>query len=148
VATWLFTPPEEPYVGPVPAQDVMGVFDDIRGGPPGSRLMRYFPRTLRGVNVYKLSDGTYPRDDVRGVWPTAPIVPNDALSSTWGVGSLAPIIVPIDPEVLFVYYGGHSWPVDDGEAQLLTDAGFGPNLVQTFGFGHSSYGGGMYGETG
>jgi hypothetical protein len=144
VAAWLFTPPEEPYVGPVPAQDVMGAYDS-RGGPPGSRLMRYFPRTLRGVNVYKLSDGTYPRDDVRGVWPTTPDVPNDALSSTWGVGALSPIIVGIDPEVLFVYYGGHTWPVDDAEAQRLTDAGYGPNLSTVATYGGDVYSAGGYG---
>jgi hypothetical protein len=119
---YIFTPPVMDYVPPVPA-------GEIEGGPPGARLMRYYPPSARGVNVFKMSDGTYPRDDVNGVWPTSPEVPNDAISSTWGVGSLSPIIVPIDPEVLFVYYGGHSYEVDQPEADRLTAAGYGPNLV-------------------
>ena len=34
-----------------------------RANPLGYRLMRYYPSRFRGVNVFKMSDGTYARDD-------------------------------------------------------------------------------------
>jgi hypothetical protein len=135
---YTFTPPTELYVPPVPANE-----DGTHN--PGWRLMQYYPPTPRGVNVYKLSDGTYPRDDQVGVWPTTDVVPNDAISSSWGMGSISPIIVPIDPEVLFVYYGGHSYRVDDAEAGRLAAAGYTDNLVPLRGFGDGTFGSGTFG---
>jgi hypothetical protein len=118
----VFTPPVELYVPPVPAGE------DGRN-KPGWRLMQFFPVGPRGVNVFKMADGTYLRDDRQGVWPTTPDVPNDAISWTWGVGALSPIVSPIDNPVLFVYYGGHSYDVTDEEAARLTGAGYGENLT-------------------
>jgi len=118
-----FTPPVEGYVPPVPAG---------RDGhnDPGWRLLHYFAPGPRGVNVFKLADGTYIRDDVAGVWPTTPDVPNDAISWTWGIGSdPLYVMVPIDNPVLAVYYGGHTYDISDGEAAALVDAGFGDNIA-------------------
>jgi hypothetical protein len=116
-----FTPPVMPYVPSVPAGE-----DGTNN--PGWRLMQYFPVGPRGVNVYKMADGTYLRDDVTGVWPTTPDVPNNALNWTWGTGASAPIVTPIANPVVYVYYGGHSYQVDDVEAARLTNAGYGENL--------------------
>jgi hypothetical protein len=117
-----FVPPVELYVPPVPANV------DGTNNPPW-RLMQYFGPGPRGVNVFKMADGTYVRDDRTGVWPTTDVVPNDAIAWTWGIGSSPMFIVtPIDNEVLYVYYGGHAYQVDDAEAQRLTNAGYGANL--------------------
>ena len=117
----VFTPPVEGYVPMVPAGED-GTND------PAWRLMQYFPVGPRGVNVYKMADGSYYRDDKRGVWPTSPEVPNDAINWTWGTGATAPIVTPIDNPVVFVYYGAHDYEIDDEEAQRLTDAGYGENI--------------------
>ena len=118
----VFTPPVEPYVPPVP-------YGDKGEGNPPWRLMHYFAPSMRGVNVFKMADGSYRRDDVQGVWPTTPTVPNDAIAITFATPSLPPIVTPIDVEVLFVYYGAHSYVVDDAEAAALTAAGYGANLT-------------------
>jgi hypothetical protein len=117
----VFTPPVENYVPPIPA--------DAGENDPAARLHRFYQPSARGVNVFKMADGTYPRDDVEGVWPTTDVVPNDAMAWAWGMGRLAPIVTPIPNEVLLVYYGGHSYPVTDAEAVNLTNAGYGPNLT-------------------
>jgi hypothetical protein len=134
----VFTPPVELYVPPVPAGDYR------EAGPP-VRLFRFFQPGPRGVNVFKMSDGSYLRDDQQGVWPTTPTVPNDVMSSTWGIGSgnVLPMFTftPIDNPVLFVYYGSHSYWVDDDEAARLVEAGFGDQVD----LGHPTYGVGVYG---
>jgi hypothetical protein len=59
-----------------------------------------FAAKPRGVNVFKLTDGSYTQ-----------VQPNDwATIAAW-------------------YYGGHSHTVSAGEAALLTAAGYGPYVV-------------------
>ena len=38
-------------------------------------------------------------------------------------------MVPIDNPVLAVFYGGHTYDIDDSEAAALADAGFGDNIA-------------------
>jgi hypothetical protein len=101
-----------------------------RSNPIGYRLMRYFPARGRGVNVFKMSDGTYPRDDQT---PGEPYPATDqpvegVINVSWyeGVATVQPLP---NPWVVKVYYGGHSHLVDDAEAARLTAAGYGANIT-------------------
>jgi hypothetical protein len=100
-------------------------------------LFRHYTSRQAGVNVYKLSDGTYVQD-----YPTSensntnipyPYDPNwamglgvisyayDPVSNTVTEGVLSPYIVQI-------YYGGHSYTVSTAEAAALTAAGYGGDI--------------------
>lgn len=96
----------------------------------GYRLMRYYPARPRGVNVFKMSDGTYPRDDQA---PGEPYPATDqpvegVINTSWyaGVATVQPLN---NPHVVHIYYGGHSHTVDTAEAARLTAAGYGANIT-------------------
>lgn len=116
-----FTPPT---VDDVP--QVLEYDPEKRHNPLGYRLMRHFKMRTRGVNVFKMSDGTYQRDD-QGPgepWPPTPDVPNNAIAQSWYQGQMTNFPLP-SPRVVTVYYGGHSYQVDASEAAALTTAGYG-----------------------
>lgn len=117
-----FTPPATEITGTVPAWAVNST-------KPEMRLMVYFEPYPRGVNVYKMANGQYLRDDQDVIWPAAIEVPNDAIASSWGLGSAGPHFVPIDNPVVFVYYSAHIYPIDDDEAAALTTAGYGAYIT-------------------
>lgn len=73
----------------------------VRDRPLGyDRLFRHFRNELRGVNVWKLIDGTYTQRE------------------------------PFDLALVAItYHGGHEYPVSAAEAASLTTAGYGANLV-------------------
>ena len=78
-----FTPPT--------AADVPAVFpEDRRNQSP----WRHFANGLRGVNVWKLNDGTYTENE------------------------------PDPEDVALVYLGAHTYTVDASEAAALTAAGY------------------------
>jgi hypothetical protein len=116
-----FTPPATEITGTIPAWAV-------KKTDPKYRLMAYFQPYPRGVNVYKMADGTYMRDDLQVIWPATPEVPNDCIASSWGFSG-APIIVGIDNPVVLVYYSAHSYPIDQAEADALTAAGYGAYIT-------------------
>lgn len=121
----VFTPPT---VADVP--QVLEYDPEKRHNPLGYRLMRYFGARRRGVNVFKMSDGTYQRDD-QGAgepYPATDAVPNNALARQWYAGRETVFPLP-NPSVVTVYYGGHSHPVTAAEAAALTAAGFGANIT-------------------
>ena len=118
-----FTPPADvETIGPIPAWAVQ----DHR---PEIRLLAFFAPYPRGVNVYKMANGQYLRDDVEVIWPATDAVPNNVISSAFGLGSIGPPFVPIDNPVVFVYYSAHSYVVDQAEADALTAAGYGAYLT-------------------
>lgn len=138
-----FTPPGISVVPPVDyAQHKSGPrTKDVN--PQGWNLMRYMPQRARGVNVWKMSDGTYMMSDpVPGVtfggtigwpYPDSPNPVNNAISSSWypggagGVGGSGPggNIETVSPNVSVEYLGGHSYPVSTSEAASLTAVGLG-----------------------
>jgi hypothetical protein len=101
-----------------------------RANPLGYRLMRYYPVRARGVNVFKMSDGTYIRDDQSPGEPypatDAPVEGVIAVSWYSGVATRTELN---DPHVLHIYYGGHAEVVTSAEAALLAAAGFGGYLT-------------------
>lgn len=118
-----FTPPADTQItGSVPAWAVNST-------KPEMRLMVYFEPYPRGVNVYKMANGQYLRDDQDVIWPATPEVPNDVISSSFGLGSIGPQLVHIDNPVVFVYYSAHIYPIDDDEAAALTAAGYGAYIT-------------------
>jgi hypothetical protein len=122
-AGYIFTPPADvEKTGPIPAWAV-------KSTKPEFRLLAFFQPYPRGVNVYKMSDGSYRRDDLEVIWPATDAVPNDVIASSWGLGSIGPQFVPIDNPVVFVYYSAHGYPVDQAEADALTAAGYGPYIT-------------------
>ena len=91
-------------------------------------LYRHYENRLRGVNVWKLSDGTYVQDtassentntDMSNVYPWNPDDPSAPYVhvQNWG-GSVTDISHSVYP-VAF-YAGGHSHVVTDAEAADLT----------------------------
>ena len=97
-----------------------------RQNPIGYRLMRYFPSRSRGVNVFKMSDGTYRRDDVSPgePYPATDQPVNGVINTAWynGVGT----DMPLDqPHVIHIYYGAHAEQVSTAEANALSAAGYG-----------------------
>lgn len=79
------------------------------GSEPGSRserLWKFYDAPLRGVNVFKYSDGTYEQTDAY------PFIVD-------GVGKT----------VVIAYTGGHSYTVSASEAAALTAAGFGAYIT-------------------
>lgn len=120
--TKTFTPPLA-FTVPAFTPDTKGV---------ALRLARYRNTLAAGVNVFKLSDGTYVQS-----YPTAensntnippyPLMPDQStpnlISRSYGVPTPAPTETdtPINPYVTHVYWGGHSEVVSDTEATALTN---------------------------
>ena len=95
----------------------------------GYRLMRHYPARARGVNVFKMSDGTYPRDDQAPgePYPATDQPAEGVINVSWYSG---PTVQPLpNPHVVHVYYGGHGHYVDTAEAARLTAAGYGANIT-------------------
>jgi hypothetical protein len=82
-----------------PTQNVLRFVDFSRPERFENRLFRFFAPLPRGVNVYKLTDGTYTEADQ-----------SDATAYT------------------VLYHGGHSHEVTAAEAAALTAAGYGAYL--------------------
>lgn len=148
----VFTPPAIPVVPPVSYADYKHGPTTERANPLGYRLMRYYYnvnssfRRYRGVNVWRMNDGTYMMSDpVPGVtfqgaisWPYPdtdnPV--NDAISSSWfpggpgGVGGSGPggLIQLVSPGIAIEYLGGHTYTVSAAEAANLTAVGLGAYL--------------------
>lgn len=99
-----------------------------RQNPLGYRLFRRYRIRDRGVNVFKMSDGSYVRDDVTSPYPATDAQPNNAIAVSWYKGVATVTGLP-NPSVTFVYYGAHSYTVTAAEAANLTRAGFGANLT-------------------
>ena len=114
-----FTPPTILVIPPINISDTKTGPTTLQANPGGYNLMKYFPMRYRGVNVWKMNDGTYQMSDpVPGVdflgvisYPYPDAVPNtngaapfpgqdnpvnNAISSSWfpggpgGVGSSGP----------------------------------------------------------
>jgi hypothetical protein len=145
-----FTPPTLNIVPQVPVADTRFGPRTEQQNPQGYRLMRYTDPGPRGINVWKMNDGTYRISQaVPGLnVPTEEPYPdtdasngsggpvNNAISSAWypggvgGVGGSGPggDIQLVSPGIAVTYYGGHSYPVTSTEAAALTAAGFGAYL--------------------
>jgi len=96
----IFTPPIRSYDPPIAADT-----------PEWQKKPAIWNRSgliPRGVNVFKLTDGTYTEQQ--------PFT-NAPFTSGWEL-------------VAFVYYGGHSYEISDAEAALLIAAGYGANIDQ------------------
>jgi hypothetical protein len=76
------------------------------------RLFRFYPALDRGINVYKMPDGTYTQSQPM-------YLSNPDAQRTDELANI-PVLT---------YYGGHSYVVSDTEAAALTAAGYGANLV-------------------
>lgn len=105
----IFTPPTVADMGPV-NPDTEGL---------QRRLFGFYKPHQRGINVWKLADGTYTQDQP---WPL--VTPQDAKEGVLPIGTTATAVT-----YLIVYYGGHSYQVSDAEAAALTAAGYGSNLT-------------------
>lgn len=147
-----FTPPTLPVIPPVSISDRKNGPPTQQTNPRGYALMKYYYnvnssfRRYRGVNVWRMNDGTYQMSDpVPGVnfkgtiaWPypdsLQPV--NNAISSSWfsggkgGVGSSGPggLQEYVVPGIAIEYLGGHSYPVSSSEAANLTAVGLGAYL--------------------
>jgi len=130
-----FTPPPTSDVPPISVADNFRAPPTSVTNPQGMALMKFYRSRVRGVNVFKMSDGTYQRDDVTEPYPaTAPnpgqpeVQANNALNWSWynGVGTVSALP---QPTVTVVYYGGHSYTVSSAEAAALTAAGYGAYIT-------------------
>jgi len=118
-----FTPPADTEkTGPIPGWA-------LKSTKPEFRLLAFFEPYARGVNVYKMANGQYLRDDLEVVWPATDVVPNNEIASSWGLGSIGPQHVPIANPVVFVYYSAHIYTIDATEAAALTAAGYGAYIT-------------------
>lgn len=138
-----FAPPGITVVPPVNEAETRTSPRTMDVNRQGYNLMRYFPERNRGVNVWKLDNGTYMMsDEVPGVtftgtvaWPYPDTLDpvNDAISSSWypggvgGVGGSGPggDIQHVPYHIVFEYLGGHSYTVSSAEAAALTAVGLG-----------------------
>lgn len=78
-----------------------------------ARLFQHVRPTLRGVNIFKMPDGTYLTDQQP-----------QQLSNPDPASHLNDAVTPV-----LTYYGGHIYLVDDIETAALTTAGFGAYLT-------------------
>lgn len=148
-----FTPPAIPVIPPVSYADTVRGPTTIQSNPQGYKLMRWFYNTnssfrrYRGVNVWRMNDGTYLMSDpVPGVafagkidypYPDTDNPVNGAISSSWypggvgGVGGSGPggNIQLVSPGIAIEYLGGHSYVVSAAEAANLTAVGLGAYLT-------------------
>jgi hypothetical protein len=76
------------------------------------RLFRFYPPLDRGINVYKMPDGTYTQS--QPMYLSNPDAQN---------------LTDIAQMPVATYYGGHSYQVSDAEATALTAAGYGVYLT-------------------
>lgn len=76
------------------------------------RLFGYYQPHARGVNVWKLADGSYSQEQ-----PYPLVTPDDVRQ---GVATVA--------TYLSVYYGGHIYEVTETEADALRAAGYSENV--------------------
>jgi hypothetical protein len=137
-----FTPPAVDMTPPVSEADSRFGPATRAANPLGWRLMRHFKTRSRGVNVFKMSDGTYRMSaavpglnvTVGEPYPATTLdnVPNRVLAASFydsGSGGGQTVTYPVaDPHCTVVYYGGHSYTVSPAEASSLTAAGFGSYL--------------------
>ena len=85
-----------PTFTPPTVNDVPAVYVGDRDQDP----WRFFADGPRGVNVWKLLDGTYTQVEPQNY-----------------------------TNVAILYHGGHAHPITAGEAALLTAAGYGANIT-------------------
>jgi hypothetical protein len=104
-----FTPPTD-NIGPPVNPDTVG---------NEWHLMGYYPTTARGRNIWKLPDGTF--TDVQP-WPLAS--PQDKAEGNLPIGTTTTVVT-----YLYVYYGGHSYPISQAEADALAAQGYGPYIT-------------------
>lgn len=88
----------------------------------------------RGVNVYKLSDGTYVQDtptaeNTNTRIPMYPEMPDQEIGGVvarvYDNWTKTRTDTVINPRVVLIYLGGHATPVSSTEAAALTAAGYG-----------------------
>lgn len=116
--------------------------------------MKYYRSRKAGINVFKMSDGSYqidrqpdtpiPNIVVTEPYPaTAPNAgqaetqPNNALNWAWynagstqGTNTYGGLESPIaSPYCVLIYYGGSSYQISSAEATALTAAGFGAYIT-------------------
>lgn len=149
----VFTPPGIPVIPPVSVADRRNGPSTQQANPRGYALMKYFYNTnsafrrFRGVNVWKMNDGTYQMSDpVPGVnftgtigypYPDTLAPANNAISSSWfsggvgGVGGSGPggLQQLVSPGIAIEYLGGHSYQVTAAEGAALTAVGLGAYVV-------------------
>jgi len=148
-----FTPPGIPVIPPVSVADTKNGPPTMQVNRQGYALMRYYYsetssfRRYRGVNVWRMKDGTYMMSDpVPGVafvgtisypYPDTLEPVNDAIVSSWfpggigGVGGSGPggLIDYVSPGIAIEYLGGHSYEVSSDEAANLTAVGLGAYIT-------------------
>lgn len=149
----VFTPPSIPVVPPVTVAESRSGLPTQRANPGGYNLMKYFYaptssfRRYRGVNVWKMGDGTYMMSDpvpnvafagtIGYPYPDTLAPVNNAIASSWfpggpggvggsGAGGLQQLV---SPGIAVEYLGGHSYPVTAAEAASLTAVGLGAYLA-------------------
>ena len=145
-AGYTFTPPTLPVVPPVDYAQHRSDPPTKQVNPQGWNLMRYMPQRDRGVNVWKMTDGTYMMSDPVPVvtfagtigwpYPDSPNPVNNAISSSWfpggtgGAGGSGPggDIQTVNPNIAVEYQGGHTYAVSSTEATALTAVGLGAYL--------------------
>jgi hypothetical protein len=99
--------------------------------PLQKRLYGHFQLRTRGVNVFKLSDGSYVQDTATAENS------NTSVPYPWNLGTKDGVYgwvhdqqhnitttIANDPFIVSVYYGGHSYSVDSVETAALTNAGY------------------------
>lgn len=124
-AIWLFTPPtiaDDPQY-------------DMDATPSQVRLYRHFQPHRRGINVFKLSDGTYVQDtaspensNTNIPYPMNPFPSGDPPGEYFrGTSWDGTVITAVQaPYVVLVYFGGHEpYVVDAAEHAALVAAGYG-----------------------
>lgn len=82
------------------------------------RLFGNYSPHGRGINVWKLPDGTFTENQ-----PYPLITPQDAQEGVLPSGQWDAVTY------LYVYYGGHTYEVSEAEADALTAAGYGGNIT-------------------
>jgi len=102
-----FTPPTDNIVPTVDLDE-----RDRRRNPLGNALMRHFARGPRGRNVFLLTNNT--------VTEQQPANWVDANTGSTNAGEV---------NTLKTWYGGHSHPITDAEATILTAAGYGAYIT-------------------
>ena len=109
---------------PPTVQDVPNFLPDDT--PEVKENRGHYALGVRGVNVFKLADGTYVQDT-----PTAensnssvpyPILWGQPISVSWYKGQ--PTYTYQDNPVILIYYGGRTYTVSDAEANSLANAGY------------------------
>jgi len=121
-----FTPPPVADVPPILPTEL-----DKRANPVAWRLFRYYHSRNRGINVFKMKDGTYVSSDpgfgnntiVGEPYPATDAVPNNMLAQSYYNGVRTDF--PLPQPIALIYYGGHSYSITSQEATNLTNAGYG-----------------------